>query len=332
LRRPIRRIREQHLGGEVLHIELANQVSFLNRAALERALREAPRGTRILLDARRTDYIDPDVLSLIRDFKNVTAPVYNLQVGLLGFRDKYLLQDSIETVDFAPQELREQLTPTQVLDVLIEGNRRYSEGHPLDRDLRRRSDANGDTPRAMAAIFTGIDSRTPVEMIFDLGMGDAYVVRLPGNVPSPRAVGGLEFAVLDGVKLILVMGHTGSRLVKAAIERSLALGDFNDLAECDNLDSVLTEISLSAEPEFRQTFTQLSETEKRQELEKITRRHVLRSARQVEELSPTIRRLVAEGKVGIAAAVYDVQTGQVELLSDRDQISGSRAIPSSTYQ
>src|SRR5690606_32297220 len=97
LRRPIRRIREKHLGGEVLHIELANQVSFLNRAALENALREAPRGSRILLDARRTDYIDPDILSLICEFKRVTAPVYNIQVGLVGFRAKYQLQDIIET-------------------------------------------------------------------------------------------------------------------------------------------------------------------------------------------------------------------------------------------
>ena len=61
LRRPMRRIVEKHLGGEVLHIQFSTQVSFLNRAALERILREVPRGGHVLLDASHTDYIDPDV-------------------------------------------------------------------------------------------------------------------------------------------------------------------------------------------------------------------------------------------------------------------------------
>ncbi len=327
LRRPIRRIREKHLGGEVLHIELANQVSFLNRAALENALREAPRGTRVLLDARRTDYIDPDILSLIREFKNVTAPVYDIQVGLLGFRDKYLLKDSIETVDFAPQELREQLTPAQVLEVLLEGNRRFAEGHPLDRDLRRQGDSNGDLPRPMVAIFTGIDSRTPAELIFDLGLGDAYVVRMPGNVVGPRAVGGLEFACLEGVKLILVMGHTGSRLVKAAIEQSLSLGKQEELAGCDNLDSVLADIALSIDRPALRTFSQLPEAEQQQVMDDVSKRHVLRSAEQVIELSPTIRRLVEEGKVAIVGSIFDVQSGHIEILTDRSRIDVAKQQP-----
>ena len=84
VRRPIRRVVEKHLGGEVVHIELANQVSFLNRAALARALDEVPAGGHILLDARSTDYIDPDVLDLLRDFKAQTGPARNIEVSMLG--------------------------------------------------------------------------------------------------------------------------------------------------------------------------------------------------------------------------------------------------------
>ena len=62
-RRPLRRIVEKHIGGEVLRIELANQVSFLNRAVLERTLNEVPRGGHVLLDATQTDYIDPGATS-----------------------------------------------------------------------------------------------------------------------------------------------------------------------------------------------------------------------------------------------------------------------------
>ena len=64
VRRPLRRVVEKHLGGEVIHIELANQVSFLNRAALDRVLNQIPRGGHVLLDAHNTDYIDPDLLEL----------------------------------------------------------------------------------------------------------------------------------------------------------------------------------------------------------------------------------------------------------------------------
>ena len=52
MRRPLRRFVEKHLGGDVLHIELANQVSFLNRAALAKVLDEVPRGGHVLLDAQ----------------------------------------------------------------------------------------------------------------------------------------------------------------------------------------------------------------------------------------------------------------------------------------
>ncbi len=82
LRTPIRRIVETHLGGDILRLELANQVSFLNRAALFKLIHGAPPGSHLLIDATDTDYIDPDVLSLIRDFIDKTAPARNIKVSL----------------------------------------------------------------------------------------------------------------------------------------------------------------------------------------------------------------------------------------------------------
>src|SRR5204863_4436610 len=93
VRRPLRRVVEGHLGGEVVRVELANQVSFLNRAALARALDEVPGGGHVLLDARDTDYIDPDVLDLIRDFQEQTGPARGVAVSLTGFRNRYQLED-----------------------------------------------------------------------------------------------------------------------------------------------------------------------------------------------------------------------------------------------
>ncbi len=314
LRRPIRRIREKHAGGEVLHIELSNQVSFLNRAALESAMHEAPAGSRLLLDARRTDYIDPDVLSLIREFKDVTAPACNIQVHLLGFRSHYMYDDVLETVDLSPQELRDQLTPKIVQEILAEGNVRFVEGHPLDRDLRPHGNHIGQEQRAMAAIFTGIDSRTPVEMVFDIALGDAYVVRMPGHVVDPRAVGGLEFAVINGAQLIVVMGHTQSRLVTAALRRRASLIRDKDVDGCLNLESVLDDIALSIDASDTARFANLSDVEKQDLVDTVSHRHVARAVQQVLQLSPAISNAVADGRVMIVPAMYNVISSHVQFL------------------
>ena len=314
LRRPIRRIRETHAGGDVLHIELSNQVSFLNRAALESAMREAPTGSRLLLDARRTDYIDPDILSLIREFKDVTAPAHNIQVHLLGFRSHYMYDDVVETVDLAPQELRDQLTPKMVQEILAEGNVRFVEGHPLDRAFRPACDRSSETPRAMAAILTGIDSRTPVEMVFDLALGDAYVVRMPGNVVGSRAVGGLEFAVINGAQLIVVMGHTQSRLVSAAFRRVTSLTRDAEVDGCKNLDSVLDDIAISIDASDAERYANLSDVEKQDLVDTVSHRHVARAVQQVLQLSPAISNAVANGQVMIVPAMYNVTSSHVQYL------------------
>ena len=98
-RRPLSCVVEKYLSGEVVRIELPNQVSFLNRAALDRQLKAIPRGGHVLLDASTTAYIDPDILSLIRDFQTKTAPVRGVTVSLRGFREKYHLANEIRFVD-----------------------------------------------------------------------------------------------------------------------------------------------------------------------------------------------------------------------------------------
>ncbi|MGN6136418.1 MAG: bifunctional SulP family inorganic anion transporter/carbonic anhydrase [Aureliella sp.] len=314
LRRPIRAIREKDADGEVLLIELANQVSFLNRAALENAMRKAPRGSRILLDARRTDYIDPDILSLIREFKEVTAPVHDIQVALLGFRSKLKLSDPDAHVEFEPELPRDRLTPMQVMEILIEGNKRFAEDHPLDRHLRRIPDPNSHVPRAMAAIVTGIHARTPVESIFDLGLGDAYVIRTPGNVVGSRVIGGLEFAAGDGVKLIVLMGHTQSRLVRAAIQRRAGLEEEPVLSRAPHLQTVLDEISVSLDESDVGQYLAADASAQERLVNCVVRRHIARCVDQVVSQSPAIGHLVADGEMAIIGALYDVDTGKVEFL------------------
>ena len=220
LRKPLRQTIEKHLGGDVLHIQLANQVSFLNRAALEKILRDVPRGGHVLLDASTTDYIDADVLDLIRDFKEQIAPAHGVQVSLRGFGKRYSLPDEIHYVDYSTRELQAQLTAAQVLEILLKGNERFRTDQRLTRKLGRQIiDATAKGQHPLAVVLSCIDSRTPAELILDLGLGDIFSVRIAGNVISQNVLGSLEFGcAVAGAKLILVMGHTRCGAVTAAVE------------------------------------------------------------------------------------------------------------------
>ncbi|MBL8890485.1 MAG: bifunctional SulP family inorganic anion transporter/carbonic anhydrase [Planctomycetaceae bacterium] len=314
LRRPVRTIREKHIDGELLHVELANQVSFLNKASLLAAMREARPGSRLLLDARRTDYIDPDVLGMIREFQSKTAPARKIQLELIGFKDRYRFQPQEDSIDYSILETRESLTPDQVQEVLIEGNRRFVEGHPIEHDLRPNA-RDVMNHRPIAAFYTGIDSKTPVEMLFDLGVGDAFGVRVPGAVFSPQAVGGLEYAAIaGGIKLIVVMSRYESKLVELIIQRRSSQKQQVHIEGCVNLEPVLLEIEESIDPFAITSFDSLPPEDKTKLINRFTELHIRRTIQQILEHSVLLQQMVDEGKIKIVPVMLDTETGKADFL------------------
>lgn len=315
LNRPIRQVIEKHVGGEIRHIELANQVSFLNKAALEKTMREAPSGSHLLLDARRTHYIDPDILSLIREFKDVTAPAHDVKVSLRGFRDKYQLEDDIQFVDYTTRELQSQLTPAKVLQILQEGNDRFCSGHRLDRDLKISGPDEVSKEHPMAVIFSGIDPRTPSELIFDLGLGDVFSIRMAGNVVGPNVIGSMEYGcVVGGAKLIVIMGHTRSGLVQYAIDQTCTTSYGKDLSCCPSLRPVLDQIKESITDTDCRELQHASHEKRASIIDAASRRNVARCVKRVVQQSPAIQRLVDEHQVAVVAALFNVDTGNIEFL------------------
>ena len=111
-------------------------------------------------------------------------------------------------------------TPAEVWRELRAGNQRFISGTPLHphQDVDRRRELAG-VQKPLVAIFGCSDSRLSAEIIFDIGLGDAFVVRNAGQVVSESALGSLEYAVgVLGVPLILVLGHDQCGAVRAAIE------------------------------------------------------------------------------------------------------------------
>ena len=311
LRRPVRRIVEKHTSGDVLRIELANQVSFLNRASLEKTLFAVPRGGHVLLDARNTHYIDPDIRDLIADFRDTTSKAHGVQLSLVGFKDHDDFDDHIQYVDYTSREVQSGLTPASVLDILREGNRRFLAGERIERDYSRQIHATKSGQFPMAVILSCIDSRAPAEMIFDVGLGDIFSTRIAGNIAEEGLLGSMEYAcVVAGSKLLVVMGHTSCGAVNAAVDLLCSRKNAAEATGCGNLDGLVTEIQQSVELAACKQPDEWKPGEKAAFANEVARRNVVRTIQVIRERSEALDKLVREGRIAIVGSLYDVSTGQ----------------------
>jgi carbonic anhydrase/SulP family sulfate permease len=315
LRRPVRRFVEKHLGGDVVHIELANQVSFLNRPALSNVLHEVPRNGHVLLDARNTDYIDPDVQDFIRDFKDQTGPAPGVEVSLVGFEGHYNFRDQIQYVDYSTRELQDAITPQQVLQILKDGNERVRTGRRLTRDFNRQVQATARGQHPLAVALSCIDSRTPVELIFDLGMGDIFSIRVAGNITSREVLASAEYGcAVAGAKLLIVIGHTRCGAVSAAVKFRDKGVTAADATGCQHLDVIVHEIQHSAEGTGHQAGYEPPSSDSTSIADHVAKENVLRVVKGLRNQSRTLDNLVREQRIGIVGAMYDVVTGSIDIL------------------
>ncbi|MFT4569309.1 MAG: MFS superfamily sulfate permease-like transporter [Hyphomicrobiaceae bacterium] len=315
---PIRRVVEKHVGDEVVHVQLSDQVSFLKRAALLKVLNEVPEGGHILLDAQNTDFIDPDILDLLQDYTEITAPARNIEVSLLGFKKRYNLEDRIQFVDYSSRDLQSAMSPQDALQVLKEGHARFRSGNRLlSRNLGRQIDATAASQHPIGAILACIDSRVPTELVFDAGVGDIFSVRVAGNVSSRKILGSLEYACgVAGAKVIVVMGHTYCGAVSAAVNLAHSGQTAKEATGCDHVQHIIDGLTPSIDMAGVRALDNATAEEKEAFINLTARKNVQRTMQILVESSSTLSKLQTEGKVLIVGAMYDVRTGDLEFLAD----------------
>jgi MFS superfamily sulfate permease-like transporter len=325
-KRPVRRIMEKHASGDVLRIELANQVSFLNRASLERALHAVPRGGHVLIDGRNTIYIDPDIRDLIADFRDTTSKAHGVQLSFVGFKDDNQFGDRIQYIDYSSREVQSGLTPEKVLSLLKEGNQRFLDGQQIFRDFGRQIEATSMGQFPMAVILSCIDSRTPAEMVFDLGLGDIFSVRVAGNIAKEELIGSMEYAcVVAGAKLVVVMGHTSCGAVNAAVDLITSQKMASEVTGCDNIDGLVAEIQRSIDLTTCKRPEQWLPGEKAAYANEVSRRNVLQTILTIRKRSKSLEGLIQKGQIAIVGSLYDVNTGEVTFLdSAKSEITSAR--------
>ncbi|MHA3097278.1 solute carrier family 23 protein [Acinetobacter brisouii] len=308
-------IHEKHLHGSLTRIELAQNVSFLNRATLLSVLNKIKRHETVVIDASNTVYIDPDLYQVIQEFQQDRAKQQQIDLKLIGFQAHYpeLHEDDVIDVDVSTRELQQQLTPELVLQKLKDGNQRFVSQQRLQHNIARQIQITakyGQHP--IAAVLGCMDSRAPTEMLFDVGVGDLFSLRIAGNIAGEKVLGSLEFACKSkGSRLIVVLGHTDCGAVTAACQMHQQQLDASQAQNTPNIQYVLKPIMSAIDTVKNQmTDDQLG----RSFIDAVTMINVKNNMAYILKHSNVLREMVEKGEVGIVGAIYNVKTGQVNFL------------------
>ncbi|TFW70568.1 carbonic anhydrase [Methylotenera oryzisoli] len=202
---------------------------------------------------------------------------------------------------------RDQMSPREALDILVEGNLRFTNNYSHDKDFQSLLNITRDKQHPFASFLSCSDSRAPVELLFDQALGDIFSVRLAGNIASDKAIGSLEFSSKYlGSKLIVVMGHSSCGAVKAA---------------CDDFkDGHIGEIINFIKPSIRHEKTVLNKEERTSKnpdfVEKINVLNVKHQIDTIIRQSDIVNDMIEARQIAIVGSIYDLTTGKVNFLEE----------------
>jgi carbonic anhydrase len=201
-------------------------------------------------------------------------------------------------------EEQASMTPQEIIGRLKKGNENFVNNNLTKRDhsAQRREAMMGQYPQAI--VLSCVDSRVPVEDVFDLGIGDIFVARVAGNIENRDMVGSMEFATaVAGSKVVIVMGHTACGAVKSTIDGvDAASMNMNALA------GLIKEI----EPSITMTPTDGEKNSKNVAFTNaVIKNNAIRTVSDIRETSPKLKELEDNGTIMIVSAVYDMESGKV---------------------
>lgn len=195
------------------------------------------------------------------------------------------------------KDLQDNITPTQALKMLKDGNARFLGNLKINRNLLQQVNETKEGQHPFAVILSCIDSRTSAELIFDQGLGDIFSVRIAGNVLNQDILGSMEFACkVAGAKIVVVLGHTKCGAVKGAVE-GVQLG---------NLTSLLDKIK----PVVQRTPHSNGTTNSFVDVVAINNVHHVMD--EIALYSTVLKELVERHEIAIVGGMYDVETGKVD--------------------
>ena len=199
---------------------------------------------------------------------------------------------------------QDTLTPKFVLADLLEGNSRFVKNNTnqIDNQALIEQTANGQYPKAV--ILSCIDSRVPVETIFDQAIGDVFVARVAGNFENIDILGSMEYSCkVAGSKLIFVLGHESCGAVKAACD-GVELGNITDM-----LRNIMPAVKKSA-----QEIEGEANSSNKEFVAATVANNVKLTMDRIRQKSTILKEMEDFGEIKIVGGIYNLHTGKVEMI------------------
>ena len=202
------------------------------------------------------------------------------------------------------KETQAAFTPNAVQNDLMEGNARFVNAQMNSRDYtaQRSQVVGGQFPKAV--VLSCIDSRVPVETIFDQGIGDIFVARVAGNFENGDILGSMEYSCkVAGSKVVFILGHESCGAVKAACD-GVELGNITGM-----LENILPAVKLSSETVEGEASSKNSEF-----VATTIENNVKLTMDRIREKSSILKEMEDAGDISIVGGVYNLHSGKVEML------------------
>lgn len=202
-------------------------------------------------------------------------------------------------------EQQKAYTPAQVLTELMEGNERFAAGELTDLAIKSNIAASSTGQFPKAVILSCLDSRVPVENVFDQGIGDIFVGRVAGNIETTELLGSFEFATkAAGAKLIMVLGHEACGAVKGAC----------DHVKMGNLTALLDQIQPAVKA-VESEFTEDKRNSKNPDyVNRVIEENVKITIADIRKNSPILAEMEKAGTIKIVGGIYSLKDGKVSLI------------------
>jgi len=203
------------------------------------------------------------------------------------------------------KESQAAMTPKKALQLLKDGNERFVSGEFVNRDARAQVRATSTGQYPFASILSCQDSRTSNDLLFDLNNGDAFSLRIAGNIVNEDILGGLEFgSKVAGARLIAVVGHTKCGAIYGACD-DVKLGNLTVLLE--KIKPAIKNVPMTIAPR---------NSKNTKFVEAVTEANVRYQMQTIRDKSPILKEMIDKGQVGLVGGIYDISTGEVKFFEN----------------
>lgn len=285
----------KYVQDEVIKLELSNEVSFFNKASIKNTLWSVPDNSKVLIDATFTSYIDPDVIDILNDFQNTVAMDHNIDVNIIGLKDKYVLGEEIDFYKNTKAEIKAKTTPIEILEYLKEGSTTFASRNLMSRKVTSTNLIEHLNEDPLAVVVTSVDLREPLNMMLNTTIGDLVSLRSAGHIIDAQSILNLEISSRDqGAKLVLFYGNSDNSIIKKALKNHLENTP-------SNLSSLIDNALKSAKFSERDLKSESIDTVANE----IVKFNIEKAKDDLVKNSTYFKEGISKGTVGIASAFFN---------------------------